>query len=66
MPHVRKADVLGVVRQLWSTGTIEDEAKLILVRAAVAAVPGTVTACCFSCSPMRAVCCWIAGRAADQ
>ncbi|WIA12400.1 hypothetical protein OEZ85_012445 [Tetradesmus obliquus] len=30
MPHVRKADVLGVVRQLWSTGTIEDEAKLIL------------------------------------
>ncbi len=33
MPHVRKADILAVVRELWgSTGVIEDEAKLVLVR----------------------------------
>jgi hypothetical protein len=47
MPHVRKADILGVVRQLWSTGLVEDEAKLILVRAAAAAaaVPDAADAC---------------------
>jgi hypothetical protein len=66
MPHVRKADVLGVVRQLWSSGTIEDEAKLILVRAAVAAVPGSVSACCLSCGLITASYCWITGRKAHQ
>lgn len=32
MPHVRKADLLNVVRELWGgTGVLEDEAKLVLV-----------------------------------
>lgn len=32
MPHVKKADILAVVKELWgSTGVIEDEAKLVLV-----------------------------------
>jgi hypothetical protein len=65
MPHVRKADILGVVRQLWSSGTIEDEAKLILVRAAVAAVPGSVTACCLPCGLITASFCGITGRTAN-